>query len=212
MKRILCAVLALLMLALPLAGCRREEDPYAGVPNPVATITMRDGRVLRAELFVAEAPNTVGNFIELANSGFYDGLPFYRIVAGYLVQTGDPRGDGTGGPGYAIKGEFSKNGVANRVTHTRGTLSMARTADYDSAGSQFFILQRSMPDYDGLYAAFGRLMDEESLASLDAIASVATDASYSPLIAQRIGTIRVDTQGYVFPVVKLYPEESEKKE
>ena len=201
----------LLAMALTLAGCAGREDPYADVPDPVATITMADGKVMRARLFPREAPNTVGNFIELANGGFYDGLPFHRVVTGYLIQTGDPAGDGTGGPGYTIRGEFSKNGFGNGVQHARGTLSMARLNDYNSAGSQFFIVQRTIPDYDGLYAAFGRLMDEESLATLDAIAAVATDANRSPLVAQNIRSIRVDTQGFVFPVVKIEPKDDEKE-
>ena len=203
MKKLICALLALLLPALLLAGCRKE--PEVEVPNPVATITMEDGKVMRAELYANEAPNTVGNFIELANRGFYDGMRFHRIVTGYLIQTGDPLGNGTGGPGYTIRGEFSANGEKNGLQHTRGTLSMARLSDYDSAGSQFFILQRSISDYDGEYAAFGRLMDEASLTALDAIASVATDASRSPLIPQVIQSIRVDTHGYVFPVDKIEP-------
>ena len=207
MKKLICALAALLIPALLLGGCAGSKDPYEDVPNPVATITMEGGRVMRAELYPREAPNTVGNFIELANAGFYDGMPFHRIVTGYLVQTGDPTGDGTGGPGYTINGEFSKNGVANGLRHSRGTLSMARLNDFNSAGSQFFILQRGIDDYDGQYAAFGRLQDEESLATLDAVASVATDANRSPLVPQIIQSIRVDTQGYVFPVVKNEPEE-----
>ena len=206
MKRWIGAALALLALALLLSACRQEEDPYAGVPNPVATITMTDGRVMRAELFPREAPDTVGNFIELCQRGFFDGQPFFRVVTGYFIQTGDPRGDGTGGPGYAIRGEFRKNGVNNQLAHTRGTLSMARLGEYDSAGSQFFIVQRSIPEYDGEYAAFGRLTDEESLTTLDAIAAVATDANRSPLVAQTIRSIRVDTHGYEFPFEKIEPE------
>ena len=210
MKRLLFLLLAL-ALGLSLSACRERPNPYEGVPNPVATIVMKDGRQMRAELFIAEAPNTVGNFIELANNGFYDGMPFYRVVAGRLVQTGDPVGDGTGNPGYTIRGEFEDNGVKNGVEHTRGTLSMARREDKNSAGSQFFILQRSVPDYDGKYAAFGRLMDDESLATLGEVASVATDGEYSPLVPQVIESIRVDTFGYVFPVVKEYPHEGEER-
>ena len=211
MKKILCACLALI-LCLACAGCKERVDPYEGVPNPEFVITMKNGQVMRGELFIAQAPNTVGNFIELANGGFYDGLGFYRLVAGRFIQTGDPLEDGTGGPGYAIKGEFSKNGVKNGVQHTQGTLSMARTSDYNSAGSQFFILQRAFAEYDGEYAAFGRLTDAESLVTLDAIASTATDGSYRPLLPQVIDTIRVDTHGYVFPVVKIYPPEEKEEE
>ena len=208
MKKLLCALLAL-ALCLGLTACREEEDPYADIPNPTVTITMEDGRTMRAELYPREAPNTVANFISLANAGFYDGLRFHRVVAGHLAQTGDPAGDGTGGPGYTIRGEFRANGVKNTLEHTRGTLSMARQQDYNSAGSQFFILQRRVEEYDGEYAAFGRLTDAESLETLDYIASVAADSTFSPLVPQIIKSIRVDTHGYVFPVIKDYPEEEQ---
>lgn len=210
MKRLACVLLALLA-ALCLGGCSQEEqaDPYAGVPNPIATITLADGRVMRAELYLSQAPNTVANFTQLANEGFYDGQEFFRVVAGAFVQTGDPLGNGTGGPGYSIRGEFSENGFeGNTLSHTRGVLSMARTQDYDSAGSQFFIMQGSYPEYDGYYAAFGKLMDDESLETLDAIATLRTDSNYRPLVITKIETIRVDTQGYTFPVIKIEPEET----
>ena len=208
MKRRIAALLALALALLALAGCGRG-DPYADVPNPVATITLEDGRVMRAELDPRAAPNTVANFIALANEGFYDGLRFHRIIPGYFIQAGDPAGDGTGGPGYTIRGEFSQNGVANPLKHVRGTLSMARLNEFDSAGSQFFIVQRTITEFDGAYAAFGKLMDEESLATLDSIAAVATDASRSPLVTQKIKSIRVDTQGFVYPVTTIKPAEEE---
>ena len=209
MKRLLTALLALILL-LSLAGCGREEtDPYEGIPDPVATITLSDGSVMRAELYPRQAPNTVGNFIALANSGFYDGLEIFRVVTGAFIQTGDPLGNGTGGPGYAIRGEFAENGYEkNTLSHTRGVLSMCRTQDYDSAGSQFFIMQGSYPEYDGKYAAFGKLLDEESLAVLDAIASVRVDSNDRPLIVTSIESIRVDTHGHTFPVVKVGDEEA----
>ena len=209
MKRLLTALLALILL-LSLAGCGREEtDPYEGVPDPVATITLSDGSVMRAELYPRQAPNTVGNFIALANSGFYDGLEIFRVVTRAFIQTGDPLNNGTGGPGYAIRGEFAENGYeGNTLSHTRGVLSMCRTEDFDSAGSQFFIMQGSYPaDYDGKYAAFGKLMDDESLAVLDAVAGVVVDASYRPMVVTKIDTIRVDTHGYSFPFVKVGEEE-----
>lgn len=209
MRRLWTALLALALL-LMLAGCSREEaDPYEGVPDPVATITLEDGSVMRAELYPRQAPNTVGNFIALANSGFYDGLEIFRVVTRAFIQTGDPLNNGTGGPGYRIRGEFSENGYeGNTLSHTRGVLSMCRTSDDpDSAGSQFFIMHGSYPsDYDGKYAAFGKLMDEESLNTLNAIAGVAVDAYYRPLVVTKIDTIRVDTHGYSFPFTKVGEE------
>jgi peptidyl-prolyl cis-trans isomerase B (cyclophilin B) len=196
MKRI-PALLLIAALCLGLTGCQKKSK-YEGVPNPVATIAMEDGSVMRVELYVQEAPNTVANFVSLANAGFYDGMDFYRVVPGCLIQTGDPTGDGTGGPGYSIKGEFAENGVKNTISHVRGVISMARQSDYDTAGSQFFILQGSYPEYDGYYAAFGKLMDEESLQTLDAIANVRVDAHYSPVKQSVISTIRVDTMGYEY--------------
>lgn len=201
MKRIL-ALLLIAALCLGLSGCGKKSE-YADVPNPIATITMEDGSVMRVELYVQEAPNTVANFVSLANSGFYDGMSFYRVVPGCLIQAGDPAGDGTGGPGYSIKGEFSQNGVKNTISHVRGVISMARQSGYDTAGSQFFILQGSYPEYDGYYAAFGKLMDDESLQTLDAIANVSVDVHYSPVKKSVISTIRVDTMGYEYEPVTI---------
>lgn len=195
MKRLLLTVLAIAMM-LAFTGCKKE-DPYAGVPNPVATITLKDGREMLFELYVQKAPNTVANFVQLANSGYYDGMKFYRVLPGCFVQTGDAKGDGTGTPGYSIKGEFSKNGFeGNDISHVRGTVSMARQSDYDSAGSQFFILQGSYPEYDGNYAAFGRLIDQASLDVLDSITNVHVDVHQRPLEPVYIEKIRVDTKGY----------------
>ncbi len=182
----------LLLLILKLADSRKAEEP---APHPVATITMSDGAQMRFELYPEQAPNTVANFISLANQGFYSNLQFYRIVAGVFIEGGDPENNGTGGPGYAIKGEFSENGVRNDVSHQRGTISMARQSGYDTAGSQFFIMQGSYPEYDGRYAAFGNAMDEQTLAVLDAIASQPTDSTYLPLTRQVIRSIHVETYG-----------------
>ena len=181
---------AALILLLNNAGSREAPEV---VPNPVATITMVGGGQMRFELYPDQAPNTVANFIKLANRGFYDGQEFFRVIAGVFIQGGDPNNDGTGDPGYAIRGEFSENGVENTLSHLRGTLSMSRQKGFDTAGSQFFIMQGSYPEYDGRYAAFGRVADDESLAVLDAIASEPTDSSYVPLTRQVISSIRVDT-------------------
>lgn len=202
MKRLkLLAVCAALTLLL--TGCGSSQNDYEDVPNPTATITLEDGRQLRFELYVQEAPNTVANFVSLANSGYYDGMSFYRVLPGCLVQSGDPKGDGTGGPGYSIKGEFSANGVENGLSHVRGTISMARQEDYDSAGSQFFILEGSYPEYDGQYAAFGRACDQETLDVLDAITNVHVDVHQRPLEPVYIASIRVDTKGYTYSPVTI---------
>ena len=192
MKRF-AAILLTLALAFALAGCRRQE-PEEPKPNPVATITMNDGSAMRFELYPDQAPNTVANFIKLANERFYDGQQFFRIVAGVLIQGGDPNNDGTGDPGYAIKGEFSDNGFDNSLSFLRGTIAMARQGSgYDTAGSQFFIMQGSYPEYDGRYAAFGRIADADSLAVLDSIASQPVDGRYLPLTRQVIARVRVET-------------------
>lgn len=201
MKRVL-TLLVIAALCISLSGCRKKSE-YADVPNPIATIAMQDGSVMRLELYVQQAPNTVANFVSLANSGFYDGMSFYRVVPGCLIQAGDPAGDGTGRPGYAIKGEFSQNGVKNSISHVRGVISMARQSGYDTAGSQFFILQGSYPEYDGYYAAFGKLMDDESLLALDAIANVHVDAHYVPVKQLIIASISIDTMGYEYEPVTI---------
>ncbi len=183
------AIILLLRLNAP-------KEPEEVPPNPVATITMSNGGQMRFTLYPDLAPNTVANFIRLANRGFYDGQQFFRIVAGVFIQGGDPNNNGTGDPGYAIPGEFAENGFTqNTVSHMRGAISMARPSGYDTAGSQFFIMQGSYPEYDGRYAAFGSIDDgdEQSLAVLDAIASQPTDSTYLPLTRQVIGTIRVET-------------------
>lgn len=202
-----------LALAVLLCGCQRE-DPLASVPNPIATITMSDGRTMNLELFLQDAPNTVANFCELANAGKYDGLEVFRIVPSVLIQSGDPKNDGTGNAGYYIQGEFAENGIKNGVSHIRGTISMARTSGKDTASSQFFILYGSYPEYDGRYAAFGRIMDPESYAVLDQLAVTASDSGYRPVGAiPVISKIRVNTHGYEFESAKIeIPKESEEKE
>ncbi|MBR2796705.1 MAG: peptidylprolyl isomerase [Clostridia bacterium] len=183
----------LLLLILKLADRKADEEPD---PNPVATITMSDGAQMRFELYPDQAPNTVANFIRLANRGFYSNQQFYRIVAGVFIEGGDPQNNGTGGPGYAIRGEFAENGfTGNNVSHLRGAISMARQSGYDTAGSQFFIMQGSYPEYDGKYAAFGSAADAQTLTVLDAIASQPTDSTYLPLTRQVIRSIHVETFG-----------------
>ena len=161
--------------------------------NPMVTFTMENGDVMKAELYPDVAPNTVNNFISLVKKGFYDGLIFHRVIAGFMIQGGDPEGSGIGGPGYSIKGEFNYNGVENNLKHSRGVLSMARAQHPDSAGSQFFIMHADAPHLDGQYAAFGKLVEGEDV--LDSIASIDTDWSDRPRTPQVMKTVTVDTFG-----------------
>ncbi len=155
----------------------------------IATITMQNGSTITAELYQEKAPNTVRNFAYLANKGFYDGLIFHRVIKGFMIQGGCPDGTGMGGPGYHIKGEFSRNGFANDLRHSRGVLSMARAMSPDSAGSQFFIMHAAAPHLDGQYAAFGQVTD--GMETVDKIAETSTDYQDRPLEAQVIASIRV---------------------
>ena len=157
--------------------------------NPIITIQMKDGGVMKAELYPEIAPETVKNFIDLASKGFYNGLIFHRVIPGFMIQGGDPEGTGMGGPGYTIKGEFSSNGFKNDLRHTRGVLSMARAMDPNSAGSQFFIMHEDSPHIDGQYAAFGKLI--EGIEIVDRIASVRTDYNDRPLVPQQIDFMTV---------------------
>ena len=152
--------------------------------NPIVTIQMKDGGVMKAELYPDIAPVSVNNFISLVSKGFYDGLIFHRVIKGFMIQGGDPEGTGMGGPGYTIKGEFTANGFTNNLKHTRGVLSMARAMDPNSAGSQFFIMHETYPSLDGQYAAFGKLI--EGIEVVDKIASVRTDYNDRPLEPQQI--------------------------
>ena len=191
-----CIVL-LMALALLLSAALAEAAQH-----PVATIEMKNGGVIRLELYPEVAPNTAANFIQLANGGFYDGLIFHRVIEGFMIQGGDPTGTGMGGPGYSIKGEFAANGVENALSHERGVISMARAQDFDSAGSQFFIMHADGPFLDGQYAAFGRVT--EGMDVVDAVASTKTDASDRPVEAQRIGSIRVETWGETYEVETVH--------
>lgn len=169
--------------------------------NPIATIELENGKVMKAELYPEKAPNTVNNFISLANSKFYDGLIFHRVIPGFMIQGGCPLGTGTGGPGYEICGEFSDNGCEkNDLKHTLGVLSMARAMHPDSAGSQFFIMVAPAPHLDGQYAAFGQVFEGEEEAVR--ISEVATDWNDKPKTPVVIKSIRVDTQGVDYPAPK----------
>ena len=161
--------------------------------NPIVTITMANGDVMKAELYPEIAPNTVNNFISLVKKGYYDGLIFHRVIAGFMIQGGCPNGNGMGGPGYSIKGEFSQNGFKNTLKHTEGVLSMARSMMPNSAGSQFFIMHQNSPHLDGQYAAFGKVT--EGLDVVDKIAQVGTDWQDRPMVPQIIESMTVDTFG-----------------
>jgi len=158
---------------------------------------MANGDIIKAELYPEIAPNTVNNFISLVNSGFYNGLIFHRVIKGFMIQGGDPQGTGMGGPGYSIKGEFARNGVANNLKHGRGVLSMARAMSPNSAGSQFFIMHASAPHLDGQYAAFGQVI--EGIENVDKIAGVATDYNDRPEQEQKMAKVTVDTFGVEYP-------------
>lgn len=161
--------------------------------NPVVTFTMEDGGVIKVELDGQVAPNTVKNFVSLVKSGFYDGLIFHRVIPHFMIQGGCPQGSGMGGPGYSIKGEFNMNNVPNPLKHSRGVISMARSAHPNSAGSQFFIMVDDSPHLDGQYAAFGKVTEGMDVA--DRIVETATDPMDRPLQDQRIKTVTVDTFG-----------------
>ena len=157
--------------------------------NPIVTMTMEDGSVIKLELYPEIAPITVENFVSLIKKGFYDGLIFHRVISGFMIQGGDPLGTGMGGPGYEIKGEFSSNGIKNDLKHERGVISMARSMRPDSAGSQFFIMHQDAPYLDGQYAAFGKVT--EGIEVVDKIAKVKTDMRDKPLEEQKIKSMTV---------------------
>lgn len=165
--------------------------------NPIVTITMETGDVMKAELYPEVAPNTVNNFISLIKKGYYDGLIFHRVINGFMIQGGCPNGTGMGGPGYSIKGEFSQNGFINQLKHTPGVLSMARTMMPDSAGSQFFIMHKNSPHLDGAYAAFGQVT--EGMDIVNKIAETATDYNDRPLTPQKIKSMTVETFDIDYP-------------
>lgn len=165
--------------------------------NPIVTITMENGDVIKAELYPDIAPNTVNNFISLVKKGFYNGLNFHRIINGFMIQGGCPEGTGMGGPNYSIKGEFSQNGFKNDLKHTEGVLSMARSMRPNSAGSQFFIMHKAAPHLDGAYAAFGKVI--EGMDVVNKIATTRTTYGDRPVKEQKMASVTVDTFGIDYP-------------
>ena len=165
--------------------------------NPIVTITMSNEEKIVIELEPATAPNTVANFISLVEDGFYDGLIFHRVIPDFMIQGGDPLGNGTGDPGYSIEGEFSSNGFENNLKHERGVISMARSSDPNSAGSQFFIMVEAAPHLDGEYAAFGKVI--EGMETVDAIVAVERNGADKPLEEQKMQKVEVDTKGFDYP-------------
>ena len=165
--------------------------------NPIVTIEMEDGGTIKAELYPEIAPNTVNNFVSLINKGFYDGVIFHRVIPGFMIQGGDPKGMGTGGPGYSIKGEFTRNGFKNDLKHERGVLSMARAMAPNSAGSQFFIMHKNSPHLDGQYASFGKVL--EGMEVVDTIANTRRGPNDKPLTPQVMKKVTVETFGVEYP-------------
>lgn len=206
-------VFALLIFAFMLSGCGSQGDkekttdgsanksvenyPASVKENPIVTITMEDGKEIEVELYPKTAPNTVANFVSLVEKGYYDGLIFHRVIPDFMIQGGDPEGNGTGGPGYSIKGEFSSNGFDNNIKHERGVISMARAQDPNSAGSQFFIMVNETPSLDGEYAAFGKVT--KGMETVDSIVSVERDGMDKPLQDQKMKSVKVDTKGFDYP-------------
>lgn len=165
--------------------------------NPIVTFEMQDGKTFKAELYPDVAPNTVNNFLSLVKKGFYDGVIFHRVIAGFMIQGGDPKGIGTGGPGYCIRGEFTSNGFKNTLVHKRGVLSMARAMNPNSAGSQFFVMHADAPYLDGQYAAFGKVI--EGMEVVDAIANTKTDFRDKPVSEQKMKKVTAETFGVDYP-------------
>ncbi|MGP7815813.1 peptidylprolyl isomerase [Niallia sp. 01092] len=204
-KSSIISYISLFLLMLVLTACGTDKDKgkesntgfKKGDDYPVATITMDDGATIDVELNPEMAPNTVNNFISLVNKGFYNGLTFHRVIPDFMIQGGDPNGDGTGDPGYSIKGEFSSNGVENNLKHERGVISMARSNDPDSAGSQFFIMVENAQHLDGKYAAFGKVI--KGMDVVDKIVQVDRDASDKPKVDVVIKKVTVDTKGVKYP-------------
>jgi peptidyl-prolyl cis-trans isomerase B (cyclophilin B) len=206
-NRFLLACLLLLTLGLTACGSNETEDSKSSETNsptievnPVVTITMEDDSKIELELYPKKAPNTVNNFVTLVEKGYYDGLTFHRVIPDFMIQGGDPEGNGTGGPGYSIGGEFSDNGFDNDLKHERGVISMARSSDPDSAGSQFFIMTKTTESLDGQYAAFGKVIS--GMEVVDKIVAVDRDANDKPKDDVIMKKVSVDTKGVNFPEPK----------
>ncbi|PAD29861.1 peptidylprolyl isomerase [Paenibacillus sp. 7523-1] len=210
-KKTTAASLIMALLLIVISGCGHPSssatEPVPAPPegqNPVATIEMQDGQKIVIELYPEIAPNTVYNFISLANQGFYDGLIFHRVIPGFMIQGGDPNGNGSGGPGYAIKGEFTSNGHKNHLNHTRGVISMARGDNLDSAGSQFFIMLADADHLDNAYASFGKVT--EGMDVVDGIAAQEIGQKDKPVTDQVMKKVTVDTHGLEYPEPVKMPE------
>lgn len=193
----LCLVMSLCLVACSNKTNKNEETRTPPKELPIATIVVKNYGTIEAELYPHIAPNTVNNFIYLANSGFYDGLTFHRVIKDFMIQGGDPNGNGTGGPGYSIKGEFSNNNFKNNLKHTEGVLSMARSQNKNSAGSQFFIVTKDQPGLDGDYATFGKVISGMDV--VHKIEDAQTDSNDKPLKSVIIESIKVDTKGIDYP-------------
>ena len=209
MKKIKTLIAISFFVLISLTGCSQTKkqpkpDPSSEVQdfskdtNPIVTIEMDDGGIIKLELYPDIAPNTVNNFIKLVEDSFYDGLLFHRVIPGFMIQGGDPKGTGTGGPGYTIKGEFSQNNFDNPISHKRGIISMARSKGNDTAGSQFFIVTTDAPHLDGSYAAFGNVV--EGMDTVDRIVSVDTNQDNRPVDGkeQVMKRVTVDTKGKTY--------------
>ncbi|QGQ46050.1 peptidylprolyl isomerase [Metabacillus sediminilitoris] len=200
-------IITVVFIVMIIGGCSSSENeklnkldskPKQTIKdNPVATITMENNDVIKIELYPNIAPNTVSNFITLAESGFYNGVIFHRVIPGFMIQGGDPNGDGTGGPDYHIKGEFTSNGFENQLKHERGIISMARTQAPDTAGSQFFIMVADADSLDGEYAAFGKVT--EGMDVVDNIVNAQRDQQDKPLKEQKMKQITIETFGIDYP-------------
>lgn len=198
------SLIMVLCMSLMLAGCAQPKrniiEAQALKNNPIVTMNIKDYGTVTLELYPEKAPNTVNNFVTLANSGFYDGLTFHRIIEGFMIQGGDPEGTGIGGPGYSIPGEFAENGYEkNDLVHTKGVISMARSQHPDSAGSQFFIMSADASHLDEKYAAFGQVTS--GIEIIEALEKVATDPQDKPMESVVIESVTVDTQGEAVPEV-----------